>query len=180
MIFQQYKRRKRSPIVRGRIPENPNPNPLHISNTVLRNQQRRTGLFNLWNLLNERCSTSESLSPAERNVTDLAHRNAQPMLCLGGKPGILWQHPGSSSRSRVAQCLWDLVKTQCVLFCFFSFPSVNTGQLRSQCVTLLRKQILWTAPRRPGALLLSRSRPNKHSSEAGPAGWAGGRGSGVV
>lgn len=43
------------------------------------------------------------------------------MLCLGGKPGILWQHPGSGSRSRVAQCLWDSVKTQCVFFFLILF-----------------------------------------------------------
>lgn len=157
MIFQQYKRRKRSPIVRGRIPENPNPNPLHISSLVLRNQQRRTGLFNLWNLLYERCSTSESLSSAERNVTDPAHRNAQPMLCLGGKPGILWQHPGSGSLSRVAQCLWDLVKTQCVLG-FFSPERQHRTAAVAMCHSFAQTNLVDSTAEagRPAALIAAK------------------------
>lgn len=93
-------------------------------------------MFNLWNLLNERCSTSDSLSPAERNVTDPAHKNAQPMLCLGGKPGILWQHPGSGSRSRVAQCLWDSVKTQCFFFFYYFIFRASTPDSCGRNVSL--------------------------------------------
>lgn len=189
---------ERSPIVTGRIPENPQRT--HDTADRIR--------FTSWTCCRGSAKATRLVKPAESAEWKVQHKRLSV-------PG--WAKRNGSGRWRTKThnrgfvpvgnpVSWASTATPCIGFsqsrcfmlvgikqnerfvCLFCLPppspSVNTRQLRSQSVTLLRKQIFfscprWRAPRRPTPCGSDRGQTNtspRLDQLAGP----GGRRAGVV